>query len=59
MFLWGEILNLKNTDYVPILMCLMEKDIKRQKNNKSTTTSKKYVNKEMRKLEKECGLLWR
>lgn len=56
MFLWGQILNLKNADYVPILMCLMEKD-KRQKNNKSTTTSKKYVNKEMRKLEKECGLL--
>lgn len=59
MFLWGEILNLKNADYVPILMCLMEKDIKRQKNNKSTTMPKKYVNKEMRKLEKECGLLWR
>ncbi len=59
MFLWGESLNLKNADYVPILMCLMEKDIKKQKNNKNTTTPKKYVNKEMRKLEKECGLLWR
>lgn len=59
MFLWGEILNLKNTDYIPILMCLMENNIKKQKNNKNTITPKKYVNKEMRKLEKECGLLWR
>ena len=50
MFLWGEILKLKKVNYIPILMCLMEDN-----NN----IPKKHINnKEMKKLEKECGLLW-
>lgn len=61
MFLWGEILNLKNADYVPILMCLMEDNNNniKEKNNNIVKKPKKHINnKEMRKLEKECGLLW-
>ena len=57
MFLWGEILKLKKVNYIPILMCLMEdnNNIKEKNNN----IPKKHINnKEMKKLEKECGLLW-
>lgn len=60
MFLWGEILKLKKVDYIPILMCLMEDNNNiKEKNNNIVKTQKKHINnKEMRKLEKECGLLW-
>lgn len=60
MFLWGEILKLKKVDYVPILMCLMEDNNNiKEKNNNIVKIPKKHINnKEMRKLEKECGLLW-
>ena len=59
MFLWGEILKLKKVDYTPILMCLMEDNNTKEKNNNIVKKSKKHINnKEMRKLEKECGLLW-
>ena len=59
MLLWGETLKLKEKDYVPILMCTIDDDIKKRKqNNNMNNKSKKYVNKEMKKLEKECGLLW-
>ena len=59
MLLWGETLGLKEKDYVPILMCTIDNDIKKRKqNNNINNKPKKYVNKEMKKLEKECGLLW-
>ena len=60
MFLWGKILKLKKVDYIPILMCLMEDNNNiKEKNNNIIKNPKKHINnKEMRKLEKECGLLW-
>ena len=58
MLLWGETLKLKEIDYIPILMCLIDDDIKNRKNNNIKNPKKHIKNKEIKKLEKECGLLW-
>ena len=57
MLLFGEILKLKESDYRPILVNMLSDNTKKQKIkkiNKNTKTS----NNEIRKIERQCGLLW-
>ena len=57
MLLFSELLKLKEVDYVPLLMYLLDDDTKKQ-NKKNIDKPKKHIDKEMRKLEKQCDLLW-
>ena len=41
MLLWGETFGLKEVDYKPILMCILEDSFKKRKNNSNKKNKKK------------------